>query len=126
MRILTVLLAALALPVWAAEPVAGGNDQLVTVVASLFGVLALIIVLGVLGRRLNLPSQISGGQIKSVAMMPVGSKERVAVIQVGEQQYLVGITATQITMLDKLEQPLEAEGGAQFGHLLAKFNKRAN
>ncbi|MBY6186871.1 flagellar biosynthetic protein FliO [Marinobacter hydrocarbonoclasticus] len=101
---------------------AGANDQMATMVASLLGVVALIVVLAVLARRFNLPNTV-GGPLKTVAMMPVGTKERVAVIQVGEQQYLVGITAQNITLLDKLEQPLETAQGPQFASVLARFNK---
>ncbi|MBY6105225.1 flagellar biosynthetic protein FliO [Ferrimonas balearica] len=108
----------------AAEPVsAGANDQMATMVASLVGVVGLIIVLAVLARRFNLPNSV-GGPMKTVAMLPVGTKERVAVIQVGEQQYLVGITGQSVTLLDKLEQPLETAAAPQFASVLAKFNKK--
>ncbi len=102
---------------------AGANDQMATMVASLLGVVALIIVLAVLARRFNLPNTV-GGPLKTVAMMPVGTKERVAVIQVGEQQYLVGITGQNITLLDKLAQPLDTAQGPQFASVLARFNKK--
>ena len=46
------------------------------------------------------------------------------VIQVGEQQYLVGITGQNVTLLDKLEQPLETASAPQFASVLAKFNKK--
>lgn len=48
----------------------------------------------------------SSGQIRSVASLMVGTRERIAVIQVGEEQHLVGVTAHNINHLAKLEQPL--------------------
>lgn len=48
----------------------------------------------------------SGGQIKSVASLVVGTRERIAVIQVGDEQHLIGVTSQNINHLAKLEQPL--------------------
>ncbi|MBY5990741.1 flagellar biosynthetic protein FliO [Ferrimonas balearica] len=119
-----LLLALPAMPLWAAEPAgASSSDQMATMVASLLGVVALIVVLAMMARRFNLPTPM-GGQMKTVAMMPVGAKERVAVIQVGEQQYLVGITSQNIALLDKLETPLDSSAAPQFASVLAKFNKK--
>ncbi|GAA4874505.1 flagellar biosynthetic protein FliO [Ferrimonas pelagia] len=112
-----------ALPL-AAEPAAGSSDQIATIAASLVGIVAFILLLGFLARRINLPSSLGAGQLKAVAMMPVGNRERIAVVQVGEQQYLVGITGSQISLLDKLEQPLAEPQANQFGQLLAKFNQK--
>ncbi|BDX07731.1 hypothetical protein MACH26_32520 [Planctobacterium marinum] len=38
--------------------------------------------------------------------MMVGTRERIAVIQVGDEQHLVGVTAHNINHLAKLEQPI--------------------
>lgn len=53
-------------------------------------------------------SNISGqGQLKLLATMNLGQKEKIALIQVGKQQLLVGVTANQINTLHVLDEPLE-------------------
>lgn len=46
--------------------------------------------------------------LKTVAVLSIGMKEKIAVIQVGEQQLLVGITAHTITPLMTLTEPLDS------------------
>jgi len=46
------------------------------------------------------------GALKMIAVLPLGTKEKIAVIQAGDQQLVVGITAHQITTLATLEKPL--------------------
>lgn len=73
-------------------------------------VIALIIVLGWLLRRLRGAALLGGSrQLKIVASLAVGQRERVLVMQVGEEQWLLGVTAQQISSLGKLEQPLVIE-----------------
>ena len=53
-------------------------------------------------------SNISGqGQLNILATLNLGQKEKIALIQVGRQQLLVGITATQINTLHVLDEPLD-------------------
>ncbi|MFQ6370329.1 flagellar biosynthetic protein FliO [Shewanella sp. YIC-542] len=77
--------------------------------ASMFGGLALVLLvifaLAYLLKRLNL---VSGNQsvIKTLAQTPLGPKERLVLAELDGQQYLLGVTAGQITLLDKLSQPV--------------------
>uniref|UniRef100_UPI003F58EC97 FliO/MopB family protein n=1 Tax=Vibrio cholerae TaxID=666 RepID=UPI003F58EC97 len=41
--------------------------------------------------------------------LPVGTRERVMIIQVGEEQYLIGVTTQSIQLLAKLDNPLTQE-----------------
>ncbi|MCP3851026.1 MAG: flagellar biosynthetic protein FliO [Gammaproteobacteria bacterium] len=53
-------------------------------------------------------SQLSGqGQLQIVASLNLGTKEKIALVQVGEKQLLVGMTATQINTLYVLDEPLD-------------------
>ncbi len=81
-------------------------------------VIGVILLLGWLLRRLR-GAQMFGGsrQLKVVASLALGQRERLLVVQVGEEQRLLGVTAQQISDLGKLEQPLVAE---QAGPLLAR------
>ena len=74
---------------------------------SLILVIAVILLLAFIMRRFS-GVQSSGGQIKTVASMMVGTRERIAVIQVGEEQHLVGVTSHNINHLAKLETPISA------------------
>nr|WP_270049459.1 flagellar biosynthetic protein FliO [Thalassolituus pacificus] len=65
----------------------------------------------------------NNGKLKMVAVLPLGMKEKIAVIQVGSKQLLVGITPQQITTLAELDEPLPlAESGntVSFQDLLKK------
>lgn len=74
---------------------------------SLLLVIAVILLLAFIMRRFS-GVQSSGGQIKTVASMMVGTRERIAVIQVGDEQHLVGVTSHNINHLAKLETPISA------------------
>lgn len=85
------------------------NMNASSMIMSLFMVLALIVVCAVVIKRFNLTPQ-SVKQLKLIASLPLGAKDRVVVVQVGEQQYLLGVGSQQVSLLDKLETPLtEAE-----------------
>ncbi|WP_342670049.1 flagellar biosynthetic protein FliO [Alteromonas confluentis] len=87
-------------------------------------VVGIIFSLAWLMRRFNV-THASSGQMKVVASMVAGTRERIIVIQVGEEQHLIGVTATNINHLSKLETPLETNnsnetGGADFKQKLIK------
>ncbi|MCC2615154.1 flagellar biosynthetic protein FliO [Aestuariibacter halophilus] len=91
--------------------------SVVSIFLSLLLVIGVVFMLAYLARRFNVtPGQ--GGQMKVVASMMAGTKERVMVLQVGDEQHLIGVTAHNINHLAKLETPLAAAtpaaSGAQF------------
>lgn len=54
------------------------------------------------------------GQMKIVANLTLGTQERLLVVQVGTEQYLLGVTKQRIELLDKLAEPLQ-ENQQQLG-----------
>jgi len=76
-----------------------------SMILSLLMVLGLIIVCAFVLKRFNLTQQ-SVSQLKVVTSLRLSAKERVIVVQVGEQQLLLGVTGQKITLLDKLSEPL--------------------
>jgi flagellar protein FliO/FliZ len=74
---------------------------------SLITVLAIIMLLAWLLRRFNLGVQGNSGAIKVLTTLTLGKSERLVLVEVGEQQLLLGVTAQNITLLQTLEQPLE-------------------
>lgn len=83
-----------------------------SVFASLAVVIVVIFVAASLFKKTHLMKHFAGQDIKMVAHLSVGRNEKIFVVQVGEQQYLLGASASQINLLDKLEQPLEVKPGA--------------
>ena len=76
-----------------------------SMILSLLMVLALIIICAFVLKRFNLTQQ-GVSQLKVVTSLSLGAKERVVVIQAGEQQLLLGVTAQQVTLIERLEEPL--------------------
>lgn len=92
----------------AAKRVIEPMGSLGKVVVMLVLVIAFIVFLAWLlnkTRNLNLMGQT--GVIKTLAVMPLGIKEKVALVQVGDKQLILGVTPHQINCLGELDTPLE-------------------
>jgi len=76
-----------------------------SMILSLLMVLCLIIICAFVLKRFNLTQQ-GVSQLKVVTSLSLGAKERVVVIQAGEQQLLLGVTAQQVTLIERLSEPL--------------------
>ncbi|MEM5503341.1 flagellar biosynthetic protein FliO [Shewanella frigidimarina] len=85
-----------------AHPVEVSNvATLANMVGGLIVVLAIIFLLAYIVKRLKLvPS--SGGVIKTIAVTSIGQREKVVLVEVNGQQYLLGVTSQQINLIDKL------------------------
>jgi flagellar protein FliO/FliZ len=86
------------------------------VVFTLAGMIALILLLAYLAKRLQGMSRSNmggfagqGKMIKTLATTSIGLKEKISLIQVGEQQLLIGITPQSIQTLLVLETPIKQE-----------------
>ena len=86
-------------------------SQLATAASMLGGlilVLLLIFALAYLLRRFNLV-QTNHNVLKTLAVTSLGQKERLVLVQVGEHQYLLGVSAQQVSLIDKLAEPIQVE-----------------
>ncbi|MDP7591821.1 MAG: flagellar biosynthetic protein FliO [Litorilituus sp.] len=81
------------------------NTDASGMILSLFIVLALIIVSALVLKRFNFFQQ-NTSQLKVIANLSLGSKERLVVVQVGSQQLVLGVTAQQITLIEALDEPI--------------------
>ncbi|MGR5059717.1 flagellar biosynthetic protein FliO [Vibrio rotiferianus] len=103
--------------------------DMATTLGSLVLVIGVIIFLAWLLKRMQVPAMGQQKGLKIVSQLPVGTKERIAVVQVGEEQFLVGITSQSIQTLAKLEQPLKEDElatnafASQFSQLIKKNDK---
>jgi flagellar protein FliO/FliZ len=102
------------------------NTDAGSMILSLLMVLALIGISAFVLKRFNVTQQ-HNGQLKVVASLSLGVKERLVVAQVGEQQLVLGVTAQQITLLKSLEEPINSNNAentsALAGNVLAFFKK---
>lgn len=98
-------------------------SSILSIFLSLLLVVGVVFVIAFLMRRFNV-TQSGSSNLKVVASMMAGTRERVMVIEVGNEQHLVGVTAHNINHLAKLSQPLpddSATGNDKFKGKLALF-----
>ena len=86
--------------------------SIASIFLSLLVVIGIIFALAYVMRRFNV-TQAGSGQMKVVASMVAGTKERLMVIEVGEEQYLLGITAHNVNHLATLPTPLSKSGNGK-------------
>jgi flagellar protein FliO/FliZ len=86
------------------------NMDASSMILSLLMVLALIIISAMLLKRFNLTQQ-GSNQLSVVASLSLGTKERIMVVQVGEQQLVLGVCPQQISLLKDLETPIDTQLG---------------
>lgn len=79
----------------------------VSVSIVLIFILLLIFFLAWLMKKVGYSNMSGQGNLKILATLNLGQKEKISLIEVGEQQLLVGITATQINTLHVLDKPLD-------------------
>lgn len=96
----------------ATEPAVSNGATSAATLASMMGglvlVLVLIFFLAYIVRKLNLAPS-SNGAVKTLATAPLGQKERLVLVEVGKQQYLLGVSAQQVNLIDKLSESVEIE-----------------
>lgn len=84
------------------------------VAISLGGIILLILIMAWGLRRLRMPGTPGGASgIKIISALPVGARERIVLLKVGEQQLLVGMGPGHMQTLHVLDEPLPEESGAQ-------------
>ncbi|WP_223487752.1 flagellar biosynthetic protein FliO [Pseudomonas sp. A-RE-19] len=124
-----VLGLALALPfsVWAAEPVttaataaaapavsSGVAGQLTQLVFGLLLVLGLIFFLAWLLRRVQQAGPAGKGQvIELIGSRALGPRDRLMLVQVGNEQILLGLSPGTITALHVLKEPVQVPSGTE-------------
>lgn len=85
-----------------------GSLSITRLVSALVGVLVLIAVLFVLLRRFNILPANGSGAVSVITSLPLNNRDRLVLVQVGEEQILLGLSPGQIRQLHVLEKPLQA------------------
>ncbi len=83
------------------------SQQLIQVLGSLGVVLALVLVLAWVARRISRSRVSQTGGLRLLGGISLGSKERIVLVQVGEQQLLVGVAPGSLRTLHVLDSPLQ-------------------
>lgn len=89
------------------DPLSGTN--IFQMVAGLLFVLAIVIAIAWLIRRVGGVSMAGGGVMSVVGGMSMGARERVVLLQVGEEQLLIGVSPGRIQKLHVLDKPIEIQ-----------------
>lgn len=98
-----------------AQPVTSGS--IVQVALSLLLVIAVIFGLAWLMRRMQAGAGFSSKGMKVVAMLPLSTRERVVLVDVGGRQLLLGVAPGRVSLLQSFDEPVldaGASGGAEF------------
>ncbi|WP_421184696.1 flagellar biosynthetic protein FliO [Aeromonas enteropelogenes] len=119
MRLLLLLL--LPLPALADVGGAANPPSLSSWLLSSLMVIGLILVLGFLLKKSKIANAMGGGQMRVIASLPVGYKEKLMVVKVGEQQLLIGVTPQQVNFLYRLEELLDESQPQAFSQQLGKL-----
>ena len=81
------------------------GDYLLQVVGSFVVVILLLIAVLVMLKRFNGVSSSMGGDMRVVASVGVGQRERAVLLQVGEQQVLLGVGPGNVRKLHVFDEP---------------------
>jgi flagellar protein FliO/FliZ len=96
----------------ASGDVGAGLDSaaLIRVTLGLAAVLAAILALGWMVRRMGNVTGSATGRMRVLGGVSVGNRERVVLLQVGEEQLLIGVAPGRVQTLHVLDKPLEVAG----------------
>jgi flagellar protein FliO/FliZ len=94
------------------------------VLISLAFILAVIVALAWLATRLRLTPRTASSALQVLADVPVGPKERVVLLKVGDAQALVGVGADGVRALRLLERVVDVPAGEAAPHAFAERLKQ--
>ncbi len=130
LRILLATIAfALSGPAWA-EPVQRHSVTPSDWLQMFIGLAFVLLMIGFIAwilRRVSGPVSMGSGHLRIVSVLPVGTRERIALIQAGKDQVLVGITPSGISRIHTLSEPVEVNEPVQpeFARRLQAMLKRS-
>lgn len=110
---------------------AGGSDAMLQTAIWLLVIVGLILFLAWAVRRFTNIGPRSVGAMRVLSALPVGNRERIALIQVGDKQLLIGVAPGHVSTLHVFEENIvqaqtgngpfsqsDAAQGRSFGHIL--------
>jgi len=85
------------------------QEQLIHMFITLFLLIGVIFVLAFLYKKFGRRLTGNTDHLKVIATLPLGSREKLLLVQVGDEQLLLGTTTQHISTLHRLDQPLDIE-----------------
>jgi len=98
-----------------------GVSNYLQMILGLLGILIFIFAIAWLIKRMGTLSPIHSSNLKVIAGLNVGQREKIIVIQVMDEQLLVGVTQNNIRLLSKLEQSMPSNKNQPFGGFQEKL-----
>ena len=83
------------------------TDYIVQVLLSLILVVGVIVLLSYLVKRLNLQSRAGSGAVRILSVVSIGAKDKLLLVEVGEEQLLLGSSPGNVQKLHLLEKPID-------------------
>jgi flagellar protein FliO/FliZ len=104
---------------------------IVPLIGSFLLVISCIFVFAYLVKKTNLMKNSHNHHLKIVSTYPLTNKGRLQIIECNGQQYLLGVTEQNITLLDKFDVSVmdlseNSEQVTGFSAILSKLNKKKN
>ncbi len=103
------------------ESVARPSEYFGQIMLSLVLVLLIIFLAAWILRRYSRFPGVADGNLKVIGALSVGQRERILLLQVGQEQIVVGVTSNKITTLHQLEEPVQVKDNAPMS---SQFSKR--
>ena len=82
-------------------------------------VILLLLVLAWMLKRAGVAQGALNGQLSVLGAVSVGQREKVVLIQAGQDQLLVGVTASEISLLHLLSEPIALDNSSQSSSVLS-------
>ena len=105
----------------AVDPISTSNP--LTVLLGLLFVLAVIFALAWLVKQYNNSGLMGNRAMKIVASLPLGTRERAVLIEIGEKQILVGVAPGSVNALHVFDEKVLESGGQPEHAFASKLNK---
>ncbi len=103
----------------------GGAEYLLQLVLSLLAVVVAIVVVAWILRRIMGMQNPAGGNLRILAALSLGSRERIVVVEAGDTQLLLGVAPGRVVSLHVFEKPAivqtEQTTGGFAKHLRSKI-----
>jgi len=103
-----------------------GVTNYIQMLFGLFAIVAFIFAVAWLIKRMGTLSPNQSNNLKIIAGLSVGQREKIVVVQVMGEQMLVGITQTNIQLLSKLETPIPVPPMNSLGGFQEKLHSAMN
>lgn len=101
-----------------ASPAVGFSGMLAQMVFVLALVLGLLLAIAWVLRRAGLVQGAVNGHLKVLGGISVGPRERVLLIQAGQEQLVIGVTAAEVSLLHLLSEPVDVSESPDTNGLL--------